>query len=352
MVNLIFVTGLALTLAGILTWGFRNLTREQWQFLAVIPVRKDASEQWSGLNLTTYGLINSGACLFGVVLFVILLGAISVPSQGGFALVLCVLTVAMPASRLIARLVEKKAHTFTVGGASFAGLLMSPVAVLAVNQVASAMETAAIPMFPALAALSIAYSFGEGLGRLACISFGCCYGRPWSEVHPYLRLLTFNRSFVFWGRTKKIAYESRLDGVRVVPIQAVTSVLHVVVGLAGLMAYLASFYTPAFVATVGATQVWRAVSELFRSDYRGGGTVSAYQKMALLALAYAIALVLLIPPDPTPARKPDVVAGLISIWNPGSLLVFQVFGLLVFYVMGRSRVTGSTLSFHVRHEHI
>lgn len=352
MVNALFVACLAGLLGGILAWGFRNLPREQSQFLAVIPVKKVDSEQWSGLNLTTYGLINAGASLFGVILFFILLGAVAIPVQWGFALCLSVLMVAMPASRLIARLVEKKAHTFTVGGASFAGLLTAPVAVLALNQARSTMDSGAIPMFPALAALSIAYSFGEGLGRLACISFGCCYGKPWSDVHPLFRVLTLNRGFVFAGKTKKIAYESELDGKKVVPIQAVTSVIHVMVGLMGLTAFLASSFELAFVVTVTVTQTWRALSELFRSDYRGGGQVSAYQKMAVLAVVFSISLVLLLRPAPAPALKPDVLSGMLAIWSPSALLGFQAFGLFVFYVMGRSRVTGSTIAFHVRMERI
>ncbi len=353
-VNLVFVASLAVTLAGILAWGFKNLPRERWQFLAVIPVRKDSLDQWRGLNLTTYGLINAGACLLGVILFFILLGSISVPSQWVFALIFCVLAVAMPASRLIAKIVEKKAHTFTVGGASFSGLLVAPLAVLAINQVSHMMGlgSTAVPMVPALAALSIAYSFGEGLGRLACISFGCCYGRPWADVHPLLRFLSFNRGFVFAGKTKKVAYEGELDGKKVVPIQAVTSVIHVTVGLVGLVAFLASSFELAFGATVAATQIWRAISELFRSDYRGGGSVSAYQKMAVLAGALSTGLVLIYPPESTPIPSPDIIAGMLSVWSPLSLLAFQALGLLVFYVMGRSRVTGSSLSFHVRCDRI
>jgi hypothetical protein len=352
MSNLIFVLSLSVLLTAILAWGFKNLTGERWQFLAAVPVAKRNPEEWNGLNLTTYGLVNAGAYLFSAAIFFVLLGAISVPLPSVYALVLLVLFVAMPASRIIARVVEKKAYTFTVGGASFAGLLAAPVVVLAINEVSGPGGPTAIPMLPALATLSIAYSFGEGLGRLACISFGCCYGKPWSEAHPLLRKLFMNRSFTFFGKTKKIAYESGLDGEKVVPIQAVTSVIYVSVGLVGTMGYLASSYEWAFLFTVAATQGWRAISEIFRSDYRGGRKVSAYQKMAILAVFLAFAIVFLLPAGPTPTSKPDVMSGLSSIWNPGILLSLQALGLLVFTYMGRSRVTGSTLSFHVHQEHI
>lgn len=80
--------------------------------------------------------------------------------------------------------------------------------------------------------------------------------------------------------------------------------------------------------------------------------MSAYQKMAVLAVVFSISLVLLLRPAPAPALKPDVLSGMLAIWSPSALLGFQAFGLFVFYVMGRSRVTGSTIAFHVRMERI
>lgn len=352
MAHVVFVAILTALLAFVLFWGFRNLTRERWQFLAVVPLRKETGSQWSGLNLTTYGLINAAACVFGAVVLFVLLGAVAVPPPMIYALALGVLAVGIPASGSIARIVEKKAHTLTIGGASFAGLVTAPVIVALVNQVSAQVGARAMPVLPALAALSIAYSFGEGLGRLACISFGCCYGRRCSEVHPLLQALFRNRCFVFFGQTKKIAYESGLEGEPVVPIQAVTSIIYVAVGLAGLVAFLASCHLLAFVLVTTVTQVWRALSELLRSDYRGGGVVTAYQKLAILAVLFTFILVLTIPRSPTPPPVPDIWAGLVSIWDPGILLFFQALGVLMFTHMGRSRVTGSTLSFRVLRERV
>ncbi len=352
MANLIFVLSLAALLAAILGWGFTHLTAERWQFLAAVPVAKHDAERWAGLNLTTYGLVNAGACVFGVSCFFVLLGAVGVPVRSVYALVALVLLVALPASRIIARVVEKKAYTFTVGGASFAGLLAAPAAVLAVNGIVGPESPAAVPMLPALAALAIAYSFGEGLGRLACISFGCCYGKPWSEAPPLLQKLFRNRSFVFSGKTKKIAYEKGLDGERVIPIQAVTSVFYVATGLVGTVTFLTAFHAWAFLVTITATQGWRVLSEIFRCDHRGGGRISTYQKMALLAIPTAFALAFLLPPGPAPTAPPDVLAGLASLWHPGVLLSLQALGLGVFLSMGRSRVTGSILAFHVHQERI
>jgi hypothetical protein len=87
-------------------------------------------------------------------------------------------------------------------------------------------------MTPALAAIMIAYAFGEGLGRLACISFGCCYGVALQEAHPLLRRVFDRWHFVFFGDTKKISYASGLAGKQVVPIQAITLLLYIGIGLA------------------------------------------------------------------------------------------------------------------------
>ncbi len=60
-----------------------------------------------------------------------------------------------------------------------------------------------IPVRPVLATIVAAHALGEGSGRLACISFGCCYGRPLDQLpamlHPWLAPL----SVVNRGRPKR-----------------------------------------------------------------------------------------------------------------------------------------------------
>ena len=68
---------------------------------------------------------------------------------------------------------------------------------------AAAGENSGIQVLPVCAAMAVAYGFGEGLGRLACISFGCCYGKPLSQVHPLIQKILNGRGFVFSGETKK-----------------------------------------------------------------------------------------------------------------------------------------------------
>src|SRR5205085_1755107 len=95
------------------------------------------------------------------------------------------------------------------------------------------------PVVPTFAAVAICYAFGEGIGRLACISFGCCYGKPVEACSPLLRWLFKHFYFVYSGATKKIAYASHLEGRKVVPVQALTGFIFVGVGLAAMALFLA-----------------------------------------------------------------------------------------------------------------
>ena len=141
-----------------------------------------------------------------------------------------------------------------------------------------------------MAALAAAYALGEGIGRLACISFGCCYGKPMDEVHPLLRRLFAGRAFVFTGATKKIAYADGLQGREIFPVQAVTATIYCAAALIGVYLFLKGYFRAAFLVPLLATQLWRFVSEFARADYRGRGRISAYQKMALAAAAYGLAV--------------------------------------------------------------
>ena len=65
-----------------------------------------------------------------------------------------------------------------------------------------------IPVLPTFAAAAIAYVLGESIGRLACLSFGCCYGMPLREANPAVARLFHNHNLVIHGPTKKAAYAS------------------------------------------------------------------------------------------------------------------------------------------------
>ncbi|MGO9567983.1 MAG: prolipoprotein diacylglyceryl transferase [Desulfomonilaceae bacterium] len=339
-----FVLGLAIFFALVLRWAFQTLPQEKWQIMATIPVAKEEGNRWRGLNFTYYGFFSAAAIMVAAAITFILLGAIGVSATVTGIIMCMVLTVCLPASKFIARTVEKKPHTLTIGGASFVGFLVTP-AILWIVDIASGWKNP-VPMIPALASISISYGLGEGLGRLACISFGCCYGKPLSQCGPWIRRIVGRHPFVFSGKTKKIAYEGGLDGTEVIPIQAITAILHLAVSLAAIFLYLKGCYSAALILVIVTTQAWRPVSELLRADYRGGGKVSAYQIMSMAAIVYVFLLVGWSAPGRLiPAA--NLGMGIATLWDPAVILFLQALGWTGLLFSGRSMVTACTMSFHV-----
>lgn len=350
MTNLFFMLMFATPLALYLSWGFTVLPGERWQILAAVPLRKKYGEQWDGVNLTWYGLLSANAYAVAVAVLFVLMGSVRVPLAGTAILAAAMLLVCVPASRLVARIVEKKAHTFTVGGAVFVGVLIAPWIVLLINNTAGAALSFRIPPAAALTAFAIAYSFGEGLGRLACISFGCCYGKPFSDASPWLRRLFAGRSFSFRGKTRKVAYAGGLEGEKVLPVQALTAIIYVACGLVGMVLFLNSLHAAAFILCMVVTQGWRVISETMRADYRGEGKFSAYQVMGVIAIIYgAISMFLT---QGQSISEPVILAGVADIWHPAPIVFLQLLWFVIFFFTGRSTVTGSTLSFHVHRDRI
>jgi hypothetical protein len=340
----------AIFLALYLWWGFRCLPAERWQILATVPSAKAEPNGWQGVNFTWYGLLTANAYLVAVGVLLVLMGSVGVPPLGTAILAAVMLACCVPASRLVARVVEKKAHTFTVGGAVFVGILITPPVIVLINRTVGQALSFHIPVMAAYAAIAIAYAFGEGLGRLACISFGCCYGKPLSSSSPLLRRIFSGRCFVFFGRTKKIAYAGAMEGTEVIPIQAVTAVLYTGCGLLSAWLFLGAHYSAAFLAATVFTQAWRSFSETMRADYRGAGRISAYQVMGMIGVVYAAGAALILA-EPSLA-PPEVAAGLANLWNPALILFLQGIWLAIFLHTGRSTVTGAVLSFHVHEDRI
>jgi hypothetical protein len=350
MTETAFLVLLAVLAALYLRWGFRTLPAERWQICASLPTVKDSSGQWEGVNLTWYGLLTANAYVAAVGILFILLGAIRIPLPGIAVLALTLLSLCVPASRAVARFIEKKPQTFTVGGAVFVGIIAAPWVVLFVNRTVGTFMGFHIHPMAALAAFTIAYSFGEGLGRLACISFGCCYGKPLKDAPSWQKRIFTDRCFVFSGQTKKIAYASGMDGEQVLPVQALTALLYVTTGLSAILLFMQAHYTGAFMLATVVTQGWRFLSETLRADHRGKGRFSAYQVMCLLAIPYACGVILVAPSGSVPF--PDIVSGIRSLWHPGMLLFLQFIWLVIFLYTGRSTVTGATMTFHVHRDRV
>jgi hypothetical protein len=207
-----------------------------------------------------------------------------------------------------------------------------------------------LPLLPVLAAMAIAYTLGEGLGRLGCISFGCCYGKRLRDCSPLLQRLFAGISFVFDGPTKKAIYEGRLNGEPLIPIQAITCIFYCLTAIAGSFFFLSGFFTSAFVLCITVSQSWRILSETLRADFRGFSRISAYQKMGGLAVLYVLLLALFIPPSQLAA--PVIGHGLRLLWQPGIIISLQVLWLIFFLVFGRSTVTTARLSFQLVREHL
>lgn len=349
MANWLFVSIMALLLAPVYIWCFKVLPRERWQIICAIPVKKMIDGSWQGLNLTYYGLFNAMALCAAVTLVLVLTAASGV-DFGVFAAVITVLLgFCLPGSRLIARWVEKKPYTFSVGAASFLGIVLGPWLVLLIEAVAKQLLAISFETMAVVSALMVGYTLGEGIGRLACISFGCCYGRPMDQMPPMLQRYFSWIAFTYTGDTKKIAYAHQLGGRRVFAVQAVTAVLYSLGALAGTLLYLQGHYSWAYFSCLLVTQGWRFFSEFLRSDYRGDRRISVYQIMSLLTIPYAV-LVLLV--FPSSVHGADLLAGLRVLWNPAAILFLQVLGVTMFLRTGRSQVTGSALSFHVHADRV
>jgi hypothetical protein len=326
----------------LLALGFRVLPRERWQVLATVPVMKDRDGRWKGVNLTYYGLLSATAYVIAALALLSLSAAAGLSPSTTMLATIVVLAVCVPASRIMARIIERKPCTFTVAGAFAVGLVTAPGAVVLLNPLCDRLGCARIEVVPVLAAMAIAYALGEGMGRLACVSFGCCYGKPIEELSPWLRAVFSRFYFRFLGETKKIAYASGLEGHKVVPIQALTAIVHVGGALLATFLFLRSRFVDALVLTVVATQLWRAISELLRADYRGDRGV--YQWLSLLSAFAALASGCFIADPPL---RVHLGAGVAALWDPIVVVFAEVLWVAIFLYTGRSEVIEASVDLRV-----
>jgi hypothetical protein len=346
----IFLLILSGVIALLFFWAFRTLPEEDWQILACLPGRKGPDGIWNGVNLTFYGFFNAWAYWFATGMFLLMMGSLRVEITGILSIVLPILVIGMTSSRLVARWVEKKPFTFSVGAASFVGIIIAPWTILLVNMTLGEWHAFHIPITEALCAMFAAYAFGEGIGRLACISFGCCYGKPLAESHSLTQKIFRRWNFVFRGKTKKIAYAEHLEGQAVIPIQALTAVLYTGTGLLSLYLFLRGFAAAALIITLIITQIWRFVSEFLRADHRGNGGISAYQAMTLLAVAYILIMIPFI--RESSVVMPNLLLGLHSLWHPGVIIFLMVLWVIAFVFTGKSKVTCSSMEIKIIEKNI
>lgn len=350
MNNGLFLLAAAILFSLLIVFGWRRLPGDRYQMLVSLPVARQDATHWLGINFTWYGVLIASAATIAILLVLILAVAAGATPAPVLAMLILTVGLCLPAARLVARLVEKKHYTFTIGGAFFCGLAAVPLLLLLVNGGCTLLKVPPLDMPMMLAALGIGYILGEGLGRLACISFGCCYGKPLDQCGTLAARLFGRLAFVFTGATKKAVYEGGFSGVKLVPVQGLTSLLYTVTALVACHLFLQGSYRSAFLVSLVVSQVWRVLSETLRADFRGFTAISAYQKMGLAAIVYGGGICLLLPPSNLPL--PEIGQGLTLLFNPLLILGLQCLWLVLFFHFGRSMVTGATLSFTVRHDRI
>jgi len=340
----LFLLGCALVFGAGFRFLFRHLPEERWQFVASLPLKKNSDGSWQGLNLTFYGLFTGISGGLGVAAFILLTASAGVALGTALLLTLGVLAICLPAAKIIATVVEKNRHGFTVGGASFVGIIIAPLFLWLADLASQRWWDTALPILPMLAAMSIAYVLGEGIGRLACISFGCCYGKALHRSPRWAQRLFCTLNHVFIGKTKKIAFAGEMEAVKVIPIQAVTCVIYTALALLCSALFFHRQFALAFALSLVGSQLWRVYSETLRADYRGGSKLfSVYQLMALLAALYGVAISLALPAHA--GLAPDLAAGLGALWSPGVILSLQVITVAMFFFSGTSTITTGELRF-------
>ncbi len=332
-------------------WSFKHLPQERWQILATIPVKKIIGNKWYAINLTFYGFIISLAYSLSLFLLIIMLGALSIGTETILILIFLTSLICLLSAKIIARIVEKKKHTFTVGGASFVGVLIIPWIIFIISTFNLPFLTIQKQLvIPVLTAFIISYAFGEGMGRLACISFGCCYGKPISMCNNTIRRIFYKFNFTFTGEIKKASYAGKLQNEKLIPIQALTSLLYVNSSLFGLYLFFKGYYYLSFLFLVIVINTWRTLSEFLRADYRGMNSFSAYQIMATISLFYSILLYFFLP-LPT-FQLPNLKLGLQTFWDPIVFILLNLFWWFVFIYFGKSTVTASNVDFFIIKENI
>ena len=340
-----FVLALAALYGGLVFLCAKHLPKERWQIAAAIPWAKTDAKGWQGVNLTYYGFFTACAALWASALFIILAGTLDIASGQAWLFLAPLMLISLPAAHLLARLVEKKPATSSVVGGIFTALLVTPLLVMLIKLLWPGRLSPGFEIIPMMSAVSICFVLGEGMGRFACISFGCCYGQPMEQAPAWVRALFGKWPFIFTGAGKKASYEGGLEGRPVIPIQAMTSLALGLIGFVSLFLFLRGLFSAALWLSCLGSAFWRIYSETLRADFRGHDKFTAYQKMILFAAFFASSMPFWLPSGNPP--QPILAKGFAALWNPGVLLALQALWVIILLKSGLSQVTASTIEFHV-----
>ncbi|MGC8769285.1 prolipoprotein diacylglyceryl transferase family protein [Calditerrivibrio sp.] len=323
----------------------RYLPKERYQFIFTIPYKKLEDGRWLGKNITYYGFFNALGYTAGTLVTTALLLSFGLSFLQIFLMILFVFIICIPSSKLLAYIIEKSPHGFTVGGAVFVGVLVLPVAIylsLKLTNFSIEFKNLIIPVY---AVISVGYLMGEGIGRLGCLSFGCCYGKEITKVKSNF-LRSFFESFytVFHGECKKISYASGGCGVRTVPVQAIAILLYITTSFVSILMILKGFIISSLITSTLISQLYRFYSEFLRSDYRGVGKISSYQKMAILNIIIIFIYCYIFNGD---VIYPEIQKALLEILSLKFLIFAFFIFLMTFLYTGLSTATYSVIEFKV-----
>lgn len=346
----LFILSAVFIFAVLFFWAFKRLPREEWQFICSFPSNKTEGGRWQGWNLTYYGFFTALAIVCALLVFLVMMFSMQIPSAVTVFIIAAVLVFCLPASSLTARILEKKKYTLSVGGTFFIGILITPLIIYAAGFFSKTYFASNLSLLSVMTALIVAYSIGEGLGRLACISFGCCYGKKLDLCSSFVQKVFKNINFTFTGKLKKISYAHQWEGQQVIPIQALTAVIYVFFGLLGMYLFFRGFVVLPLLLNLFVTQIWRVLSEFTRADYRGEGKISGYQIMASLSILYGVFVIYLFRGENT--IMPDITLGIKSLWNPFLIIFIFILWVTTFIYTGKSKVTDSEIELRIIKENI
>jgi prolipoprotein diacylglyceryltransferase len=328
---------LALIAITVFRWGFRHLPGEGWQIALAVPERTAGIDGnvWPAVNFTFYGVISS-------VSYSVLVSAAAQPLLPALVFVSCLLLVGIPASKLVAKWVEGlPGHT--IGGAVFSVLIAVTPALLLTEYLGKVLNWSAFNPGVFIAAVSVAYALGEAIGRLACLSFGCCYGRPVEMCTSLQKALYSKFTETYRGRFKKIAYAGGVTNRPVIAVQAIASALLFALFLVALWLFWKGQFSAAIIVSLGGSQLWRAHSEQLRADYRGRDGFTVYQAMALLGVVLSFVFAWLYTDSSSVVAQASAARGWRAVFQPEILIACQVLSVAILFYMGRSSVTSSRL---------
>ncbi|MCX7987914.1 MAG: prolipoprotein diacylglyceryl transferase [Thermodesulfovibrio sp.] len=332
---LIIIILYLLATLSLLFFGLKNFHKDDFQFLATIPYRRSENGTYQGINLTFYGLITAISCLLSTFLFISLLKIINFPEIGTYLILTLILVVGIPSSKILATIIEGRKNTLTIGGAVFiSGLISLPITWLVLTYLDLSLDKFLLPI---ITAISISYAFGEGIGRLACLSFGCCYGKP-IDSFSFLKNIDF-LMVKFSCETKKAVYDGKYKEIPLLNTQALTSIVYIILAISSLLLYLFSYIKLALILSLSLTQLFRFFVEFLRDDFRGNRKVSVYQVFAIILFLYGITIASIF------NVKYDIEFTKPIYYKSHDWMILFVVFILTFLNSGISKVTESNIKF-------